>query len=151
MHGGNIHAKGIVTITSSSVIHNDPRHLPDNLLDSNIQQVLTSKNEPTQWIQFDFHIIPVSAIHYLIQSQSFPRGNGHLKSWVLEGSIDRLNWAELHRQMYDDKLNGPNAAYCFSILNPIECLLIRLRQTRKNHVDGHVFALCRFELFGRLL
>jgi hypothetical protein len=82
MHGGNIHEKGIVTITSSSVIDNAPCHSPNNLIDLNIQRVFTSKNEPNQWVQFDFHIIPVSATHYLIQSQTVPRGNGHLNKLI---------------------------------------------------------------------
>jgi hypothetical protein len=68
MHRGNIHEKGIVTITSSSIIDNDPRHSPNNLLDSNIQHIFSSKNESNQRVQFDFHRIPVSAIHYVIQS-----------------------------------------------------------------------------------
>jgi hypothetical protein len=150
MHGGNSHEKGIVIITSSSVIDNDPGHSPDILLDSNMQRAFISKNELNEWVQFDFHAIRVSPAHYSIQSPCFPRGIGHLKSWVLEGSNDGLSWTELDRQTNNDNLNGPNAFYRFSILNPIEFRLIRLRLTGANHSGNNVLALCRFEVFGAL-
>jgi hypothetical protein len=49
-HGGNVHDKGIVTITSQSVFSSDPDWDVRNLADLTSGSVFYSKDEPGQWV-----------------------------------------------------------------------------------------------------
>jgi hypothetical protein len=53
-HGGNIHEKGIVTITSKSVLNDDPKYALKSVADFASDSYFHSKNEPGQWICWDF-------------------------------------------------------------------------------------------------
>jgi hypothetical protein len=83
-HGGNVHEKGIVTITSKSV---NPRYPPTNVADLTSDRWFNSKKEPDQWVRWDFREMRVCPTHYTITAP-------WLKSWVVEGSLDGESWTE---------------------------------------------------------
>jgi hypothetical protein len=126
-HGGNVHDKGIVTITSSSVISTDPQYSAKNLADVNKGCIFSSKNEVNQWVQLDFHYIRVNPIRYSLQSHNCPSNCFHLKSWVIEGSIDGSGWTKLERRTNNNDLNGPLLISSFSLSRSIDYRLIRLQ------------------------
>jgi hypothetical protein len=50
-----------------------------------------SKDEPGQWVCWDFREIRVHPTHYTIETV-------WLKSWVVAGSLDGESWTEIHPQ-----------------------------------------------------
>jgi hypothetical protein len=108
-HGGNVHEKGIVTITSKSVVNDNGRYplknVADLTSDSGFNSVsdscFISKNEPGQWICWDFREMRVRPTHYTIKAI-------YLKSWVVEGSLDGESWAEI-----DQQTNNQDFVCCF--------------------------------------
>jgi hypothetical protein len=149
-HEGNVHDHGILTITASSVFRDDPQYSSKNLGDPGTVRVFSSKNEVNQWVQWDFHEMRVLPTRYSIQTHNSPVDRCHLKSWVLEGSIEGLRWTELDHETNNDDLNGPRAIRTFSIAKSVECRLIRLRQTGKNQKNNDVLIFFHFEVFGSL-
>jgi hypothetical protein len=91
-YGGNVHEKGIVTIASKSVLHDDPRSARANLADSSLEnQFCSDDSEPDQWVCWDFGEMRVRLTGYRLASTL-------LKSWVIDGSLDGENWTEIDRQ-----------------------------------------------------
>jgi hypothetical protein len=142
-HGGNVHDKGIVTITSQSVWKDNPEFGARNLADLTSGSQFCSKDGPGQWICWDFPQKRVRLSHYTIRSQS-------LKSWVVEGSLDGEAWTELDRKTNSTDLYGGRLA-SFAISNSVECRFIRLTQTNMNHARRNSLDISTFEFFGTLL
>jgi hypothetical protein len=100
-HGGNVHEKGIVTITSKSVP--DPRHALANVADFTSDSSFLSScsekrwdgdewvpvHEPGQWVCWDFREMRVRPSHYTLYAWC-------LDIWVLEGSLDGSSWTVIH-------------------------------------------------------
>jgi hypothetical protein len=137
-HGGNVHDKGIVTITSTSVRDDD--HAVRNVADLTSDSWFYSKDELGQWICWDFHEMRVHPTDYTIISCG-------LKSWVVESSLDGEAWTEIDRKT--DSLNFDTAWYAVS--NSAECRFIRLTQTGQRHYGYDYLSICAFEFFGTLL
>jgi hypothetical protein len=85
-HGGNVHDKGIVTITSKSVYDDDPRWALRHVADLTSSSEFISNDGPGQWVCWDFHERRVRLSQYTIKSHK-------LKSWVLESSLDAVTWS----------------------------------------------------------
>jgi hypothetical protein len=148
-HGGNVHDKGIVTITSKSFYSDDSQSALRNVADLTSDSYFTSRHEPGQWICWDFHETRVRPTHYTIKSLN-------LKSWVIESSLDGRSWTEIDRQMdnYDFRRNTPFApvkSASFAVSNSTECCFIRLTQTGKNHAGSDFLSIRVFEVFGTLI
>jgi hypothetical protein len=91
-HGGNVHGKGIVTITSKSV---GGGHPVKNVADLTSDSYFYSKNEPGQWVCWDFREMRVRLTHYTIWTS-------YLNSWVVEGSLDGESWTVIDRKTNQD-------------------------------------------------
>jgi hypothetical protein len=145
-HGGNVHEKGIVTITSKSVCYDDPDYAPQNVADLTSNSRFISE-EPGQWICWDFREMRVRPTHYTIEAI-------WLKSWVVEGSLDGKSWTEIAWVRDNHIFNGRCQTYIFivswAVLNSVECRFIRLTQTDKNHNGEDFLYLCSVEFFGTL-
>jgi hypothetical protein len=139
-HGGNVHDKGIVTITSKSLF---PGYAERSLVDLTSTSRFNSKNKPCQWVCWDFHEMRVHPTHYTISAWG-------LKSWVIEGSLDFVNWTEIDRKTdnEDFKYGGTGS---FAVSNSAECRFIRLTQTGKNHSGNDYLHIRAVEFFGNLL
>jgi hypothetical protein len=135
-HGGNVHEKGIVTITSKS-------GSPKSIADATSGSTFHSRNKPGQWICWDFHKQRVSPLYYI--TRAF-----YLKSWVLEGSIDGATWTEIHRQTDNASFKGGWATVVFSVSNLVQCQFIRLTQIGTNGRGKHQLSVNCLEFFGRL-
>jgi hypothetical protein len=141
-HGGNVHDKGIVTITSKSVWsdYDAVRNAAD--LDSNSR--FKSKDEPGEWICWDFHEMRIRLTHYTIESS-------RLKSWVIESSLDGEAWTEIDRRTTNVDLRASPNRESFDFLNSGECRFIRLTQTGRNHIGDDNLEIRALEFFGTLL
>jgi hypothetical protein len=144
-HGGNVHETGIVTITSKSIYRDDPLYTLKNVADLTYCSWFQSKNEPDQWICWDFHEMRVRLAHYTIRT-------GWLKSWVVEGSLDGENWTEIDRKTdnQDLKYAGNNKAVSFTVSKPVESRFIRLTQTGKDHNGNDYLFLVTVDFFRTL-
>jgi hypothetical protein len=137
-HGGNVQEKGIVTITSKSCPYNDLKNVADLTSDAKF----CSKNEPGQWVCWDFGEMRVRPTHYTIKG-------AWLKSWVVEGSLDGSSWTEIDRQTDNQDFCDWNTA-SFAVSKPAEFRFIRLTQTDKNHRGYDWLILRAVEFFGTL-
>jgi hypothetical protein len=141
-HGGNVHEKGIVTITSKSVV-DDPNYALKNVADlTAISRFRSKKDELGQWICWDFHEMRLCPTNYTIKTN-------FLKSWVVEGSLDGQNWTEIDGQS-NDQVFPYLTTVSFTVSNPMECRFIRLTQTDKNHLGDGELRLTSVEFFGAL-
>jgi uncharacterized coiled-coil protein SlyX len=148
---GNVHEKGIVTITSKSVDGFDPSQVVQNVADLKGGSSFCSMDSSDQWVCWDFRERRVRLTYYTLTA-------GRLKSWVIEGSLDGENWAEMDRQTHnDDFKRGGNAS--FAVSKSMDCRFIRLTQIGKNHVnescrrvtmDRYILRLGAIEFFGTL-
>jgi hypothetical protein len=142
-HRGNVHDKGIVTITSKSVLNDDPKLALRNLADLTHDSCFQSKNEPDQWVCWDFHEMRVRPTHYTIRTFG-------LKSWVVEGSLDGEAWTEIDRETDNVDFNRWGKTTSFAVSNSAECRFIRLTQTGKGHDGYDILSIRAFEVFGTL-
>jgi hypothetical protein len=141
-HGGNVHDKGIVLMTSKSVSEGDLKNLADLRSDSYFR----SNDEAGQWVCCEFRDSLIRPTHYTIRSSK----NNYPKSWVFEGSMNGKDWTELDRRKNDSHLKEDLAVHSFEVKSPFECRFLRLTQTGKNHSDSHVLAFSSLEIFGGL-
>jgi hypothetical protein len=81
--------------------------------------------------------------HYTIRSE-------RLKSWVIEGSTDQINWTEIDRQNANENLNADHSVATFPVANAVECCFIRLTQAGKNRLGNDQLVIWAFEIFGTL-
>ena len=125
--GGNVHDKGIVNVTASSVYSSCH---PKGAVDLGTNSTYVSNNENDSWICYDFkerRMIPKS---YSVRSNGFWPGRNHLKSWVIEVSNDGSSWTEIDRRDNNNDLHGKYATANFRIsMVPSEGIrFFRLRQ-----------------------
>jgi hypothetical protein len=64
-HGGTVHEKGVITITSLS-LHQRSEWALKHLTDLNARSGLCSDNEPGQWVCLDFGDMRVHVTHYTL-------------------------------------------------------------------------------------
>jgi hypothetical protein len=141
-HRGNVHKNGIVAITSKFV-DDDPMFAVSNVADLTSSSGYFSRNEPDQWICWDFHKMRVRPTHYTLKACE-------LKSWVVEGSVDGKRWTEIDRPTDNEDFSGGWNAGSFAVSNPTQCRFIRLTQTGKRHAGDDYLSLRAVEFFGTL-
>jgi hypothetical protein len=139
-HGGNVHNKGIVTITSKSALSNSGVR---NIADLTAASFFRSKDEPSQWVLWDFQERRARPAAYTIKADQ-------LKSWTLEGSLDGESWNSLDRKIDTKDLKGQTKVASFHISNASEYRFLRLTQTDKNHDGSNMLALYSVEFFGAI-
>jgi hypothetical protein len=143
-YGGNVHEKGVVSITSKSVVNDDAGQGPMNTADLTAHSHFFSAFQPGQWICWDFGDLRISPTHYTIKGVD-------LKTWVLEGSLDGANWTEIDRQTDNWDFYGINARTgSFSVSRSLKCRFIRLTQIAKNGSARDDLFLYAVEFFGQL-
>jgi hypothetical protein len=143
-HSGNVHDKGIVTITSKSVLDDKPSNAPRNVADLTSQSGFQSQDSPDQWVCWDFHGLRVSPTEYTIKAV-------WLQSWMVEGSLDGQNWVEIDRQTNSLYLYQTGMAL-FGVAKSVESRFIRLTQTgRRLIADDCCLVVYAFEIFGTLI
>jgi hypothetical protein len=137
-HGGNVHEKGIVTITSKSD-EPDPKLAPKNVADVKSESLSRTARTPEPWVCWDFHEMRVRPTHYTIRAWG-------PKWWVVEGSMDGDSWTEIDRRSDTQEL-VVLATASFAVSNPGEFRFIRFAKTP---ADSDVLGLRAVEFFGTL-
>jgi hypothetical protein len=147
--GGNAHDKGIVTIPTKSIISDDPQFASRNIADLTSDTMFVSKDEPNQWICWNFHEARVCPNRYTIRGRS-------LESSILDRSDDGIDWTEIDRRIDHAPLvvpeTGGEAFGAFSMPSPCSyCHFLRPTQPDKNHNIENSLTLVAFEVFGNLV
>ena len=147
--GGNVHDKGMVNITASSVqscYHQ--KHVADLGTDS----LYYSKNEKNTWVCYDFKDRQVIPKSYSVRSGDAGPNYVNLKSWVIEVSNDGCSWTEIDRQDNNGALDARYVTVNFKISHvPSESFkLLRLRLTGPNHCGDDSVIFSSLEIFGTL-
>ena len=147
VYGGNVHRKGVVQITASSVARGDMG--PENAVEPGTDSCFCSRSEPNSWICCDFRKRRVALVSYSIRS---PRAPSCPKSWVLEVSNDGIVWQAVDRRANNEHLKCACVTHNFNILAPPResFRFVRLRNTGKNHDENDHLHLSSLELFGTL-
>jgi hypothetical protein len=142
--GGNVYDKGLVAISSKSCC--DDSWVPvKNVADMSTTLYFESKDEPGQWLCWDFGDLRIKPTAYTISSYA-------PKSWVLEGSLEGQVWTEIDRQIDNCEFKvWPTRASSFDVANPTECRYLRFRQIAKTHFSDDILNVHAFEVFGALL
>ena len=173
--GGNVHEKGVVTVTATGCYSSD--YEPGNAVDLGSDSDFASKNSPQSWIRYDFkgrREVPTS---YSIRSGQ----HAYPKSWVLEVSndesdvcsdprrrnldqflritgtghafhVDGKKWVVVDRRTDNFDLNDRNVTRNFVLNTPPSGAFrfVRLRLTGTNHYGDDSLRIGALELFGAL-
>jgi hypothetical protein len=147
---GNVADRGIIEITSNSVLNDNwmAKHVTD-LTDWN--HIFQSKTEGNQWIEWDFKTAEIEPTHYSIRTHGDESGGNHFQHWVLEGRIGDKKWGVLDERRSDSQLNGKCRIATFDITTRLRIRKIRLRQNGPNHRGSHTLVFTALEFFGDLL
>jgi hypothetical protein len=165
--GGNVHARKVVTATSTTLHGRPVDYEPAHALDLTTDSLFATSQKPEAWMCLQFREKRVGVTHYSIRSHpKTRRGWNHLKSWVVEGSNDGSRWTPLDTRQNNTDLNGPGAVKTFPASGTNAFSYIRLRKTGPNHFDGkdllgkkpdsppsfpYLLEISAFELFGWLV
>jgi hypothetical protein len=112
-HCGHIMDRDVISITASGV-GDSQSHPLRNLADFENQTDFYTEVNPNSWICYDFKNMRINLTSYSIRTRRDCNGY-HLRSWILEGSIDCKSWIELDRHENDSSLNGQGAIATFKI------------------------------------
>jgi hypothetical protein len=152
-HGGDLHDRNIVKITSSSLATSWNSSALQGTVDlrgGNRFCLHSRPAQPHEWLCYDFQQLRIDPTHYLIRTWGGLPGSNHLKNWALEGSMDRSAWEELDCRQNNDLLNGPHNVALFSVLRFREVRMVRIRLTDVNHRGNWFLEFEALELFGIL-
>jgi hypothetical protein len=143
---GNVHERGLVRITATSVYTDRcPAH---QLADLDSDNYFASKDDRDQWFCYDFTDHRVVLTDYSVRPYTVADHNP--QSWVVESSVDGESWTELDRKFNYDDLRDPRVVRSFPISDRVECRMVRFRQTGPSRANRHFLCLTAFEVFGTL-
>jgi len=148
--GGSVADTGAVSVTASATYSDNPDHAAKNAADLEADSFWHSKNEPCQWLCYDFKERRVQPAAYSMKSDNSSAGYHHPKSWVVEVSNDGLGWSVVDRREDNSDLNGARVTKAFVVDVSGAFRMIRVRQTGKTYHGSDYVALTGFEVFGDL-
>jgi hypothetical protein len=147
--GGNVHDKGLVTVSASGQHWSDCP--PGVLVDfESSSPGFATRDADNSWICLTFQNHRIAPTHYSIRSRTDGDCH-HLRSWVLEGSHRGEGWKPLDYRTNNCELTGSGGVATFAVSDPCEVTMIRLRQTGPNSSAYHHLIVRSIELFGELL
>jgi hypothetical protein len=148
-NNGNPHDKGII-FAEGTPCDGQACHQPRNALDLQTDSSFYSQNAGNQWMSLDFKDMRVAVTHYILRSNGNGTSGPHLRSWVVEGSENKVDWVELDCRKDEVGLNGANKVCSFEVQSVVESRFIRIRPTGPNWNGHNHLWLNAFEAFGGL-
>jgi hypothetical protein len=169
--GGNVHDRNVVEVTSGSfeivganphsgAYKNDPRCAAKNAADLETSSYFhsafrnSSEDIPhtrNNWICYDFKERRIMPTHYTIRTFHGGPGDEHLKSWLVETSLDGKDWREVDHKEKNKHLNGRYFTATFAVAGGGECRFIRLVNIGRNHQRNDILLISAWEIFGSLV
>lgn len=153
---GNVHHKGIVSVTASSFLNY--LHFPKCVvnLDDNKHYYQSTFDDKDAWICYDFKEFKVHPTHYAIRSRYDASDvNGSPCNWCIEGSNDNQSWEILDTRKKETSLKYANASNVFEIQKKLAkdefYRYLRIHQTGPNTAENSYFTLSALEYFGAFI
>lgn len=143
--GGNVHDKGIIEVTASSIA--DSKYPAKNAADLSVNNWFISGDEENSWLCYDFKEFRVRVNGASVRSFGYGPGAAHPNYLTLEGSLDGKEWNSIAGV---SELNGRyvTRSTTFGDCGPFR--FVRLIQKAKNSCENNILALSAFEIFGTL-
>ena len=149
---GNAHNAGLMDVTATQ--DGDQHSSASALTDIRSNTFYWSRNDPNAWVCYDFKEFRINPTNYTLKSGQGYRGSQHLKSWLIEASVDGSQWFELDRRENTYDLNDSFAVQNFRITRPTRerYRYFKLREIGPDHgpYNTSVIILCAMEVFGTL-
>jgi hypothetical protein len=165
--GGNVHDHDVVEVTSGSfeketsgLDDDDPRWAAKNAADLEADSCFWSAyrfssegNSHTRnnWLCYDFKRRRGVTTHYTIRTHGSGPGRPHLRSWLVETSLDGKDWREVAREENNKQLNGTYFTATFAVAGGGECRFIRLVNISRNDFGNDSLSVSAWEMFGSLI
>lgn len=143
-----------VEITGSSVLDSSDRHQPRNVVDyENQSNEFYTKDQPDNWICFDFKEHRIIPTDYTIKSYDCIQNYRSAKSWKLEVSNDNNSWEVIDEVENCEEVNGNCKVHTFRIKQqPSNAVrYLRMKSTGKCWNGQNHFNIGKFEIYGALL
>jgi hypothetical protein len=121
------------------------------IADLSSKSIYQWRNEPDQWICYDFKRFMVRPTHYSLRAWEKRDDSWSLNDWIMEGSNDGKTWIEFDRREGNTEIEQMKGAKTFAISWLEEVRMMRLWQLKKNRVSGVNLALSGMEIFGTLI
>jgi hypothetical protein len=170
---GNVHDRHVVEVTSGSfeketqgasphsgAYDNLPSNAAKNATDMETGSYFCSAyrsykedipHTRNNWVCYDSKERRIAPTHYAIRTNSMGPGFAHLKSWVVETSVDGVSWQEVAREENSEQLNGSHFTGIFELAFGGECRFIRLVNIGRNHRGNDGICISAWEIFGTLI
>jgi hypothetical protein len=148
--GGNVHDRGVVTITANRPFKDSACYAAKNIADLEADSWFCCANESGMRICYDFKNMKVVVTHYSIRSR-FNGLNNNLKSWVIEVSLDGEHWTVADRRNDQTGLCAQNVVRSFPVSKQSVGPYVRLCQNGPNNAGSFDTMISGFELFGGLM
>jgi hypothetical protein len=149
-HGRNLCEAGLLVITGSSCDEAREKLLP-RLIDPLFTRCWTSKNAPNQWLQFDFVSVSVCVSGYSLKTYPLGKGFSHLRSWIVHGSVDGVQWFTVSTVENCADMNARSKTVVITVTPPVVARSLRITQTGPNHAGDHFFILTNIEFIGTIV
>ena len=145
---GNIENE--INVSASSILENDNGYRPELVLDGGY---FATQDLSESWILFDFKTHLIIPSEYTIKSIVGNPNHFYLKSWIFEGSTDKISWENLDEEKDCPHLNGNGYIHTFKIQNPpLKAFrYLRIRQTGLNWQGSNILGFAIIEIYGRLI
>jgi hypothetical protein len=159
--GGNVDDRHVVDVTSGSFeketegVNSGAKNAADLETDSWFRSAYRWGTEDiphtrNNWLCYDFKERRIVPTHYAIRTYGGGPGGDHLKSWLVETSLDGESWREVAREENNKQLNGRNFTGTFAVTDCGECRFIRLVNIGRNHIGYDLLCISAWEIFGNL-
>jgi hypothetical protein len=171
--GGNVHDRNVIEVTSGSfeketvganpdsgAYDNQPHCAAKNAADLETVSCFFSAyrtrkedipHTRNNWICYDFKERRIVPTHYTIRTHRNDLGWAHLKSWLVETSMDGENWREVAHEEDNKQLNGYLFIATFPVAGGEECRFIRLVNIGRNHMGNDCLVISAWEIFVNLI
>jgi hypothetical protein len=171
--GGNVHDRHVIDVACGSfeketagdnphsgAYNNQPMSAAKNAADLESDSCFNSAfrhsweaipHTRNNWICYDFKERRIVPTHYTIRTNGDGPGYSHLKSWLVETSVDGENWREVAHEEDNEQLNGRRFTATFTIAGGGKCRFIRLVQIGRNHYVRDDIFISAWEIFGNLI
>jgi hypothetical protein len=147
--GGNVHDRGVVSITADRPYGGNPIYAAKNIADLEADSHFDCANAEDMWVCYDFKNMKVVLTDYSIRS-GYNATHQNLSSWLIEVSTDGQHWTEADRRENREELHAQHVVRSFVLSRPAVGRYVRLRQIGLNHKGNFDTCTSGFELFGAL-
>jgi hypothetical protein len=149
-YGGNVHDRGIVTITSKSVYSSDPGFAVRNVADLDSPSYFLSNGEESQWIVWNFHGLRIDRTHITIRRQRDSSCTGNSLIYFSNPGSSSISYDYPARVDSKELLASPDHTVTCRCSGSV-CSCVKLYHRGSGRWGPVSFDLCAFEVFGTFI